>query len=253
MALPVKGQTKQKIDPSKIAGDIIDDVIVPVPSEVFMVLDKLGQPDWKSELPDIIRSRFTGDRAHVALLLGTVIADGFVAVQAQNSERVKETGREVLRLAAAIGVRESVVRRSKSIIDAADNKDWRGIRSELDKALLEVRTAMQELNDEKLAQLVSLGGWLRGTEVVTSIIEKNYSADRAELLNQPLLIDYFSSQLHSMPPGLEASSFVVSIKSGLKKIRPLIGDGNDVISKESVIKIHEITSELVVSILATEE
>jgi hypothetical protein len=39
-----------------------------------------------------------------------------------------------------------------------------------------------ELGDEQLAQLVSLGGWLRGTEALTQVVMKNYSRDGAELL-----------------------------------------------------------------------
>ena len=34
------------------ASKIIDDVVVPVPSEVFAVLDKLGKPHWE----DVLRS-----------------------------------------------------------------------------------------------------------------------------------------------------------------------------------------------------
>ena len=28
-------------------GYVVDDVVVPVPSEIFAVLDKLGEPNWR--------------------------------------------------------------------------------------------------------------------------------------------------------------------------------------------------------------
>ena len=140
----------------------------------------------------------TGNRAQVALLLGTVIADGFIAVEAEDSERVKQIGQEVLNLADAINVRKAVIARSKSIIDTAEAKNWRAVREELDGALQDVRGAMVELGDADLAQSVSIGGWIRGTEVLTSIVGKNYSTSGAELLNQPELLNYFSRRIDEM-------------------------------------------------------
>ena len=67
------------IDLSKFPAAAVDEVVVPVPSEIFSVLDKLGSPNWKAEMRDNL-GKNTGNRAQVALLLGTVIADGFVSV-----------------------------------------------------------------------------------------------------------------------------------------------------------------------------
>ena len=72
------------------------------------------------------------------------------------------------------------------------------MREELDGALQDVRRAMVELGDDDLAQLVSIGGWIRGTEVLTSIVSRNYSASGAELLNQPELLNYFSRRIDEM-------------------------------------------------------
>jgi len=155
------------IDLAKFPAASVDDVVVPVPSEVFLVLDKLGSPNWKEEL-DGEPSANTGNRAQVALLLGTVIADGFIAVQARDAPKVKEIGQQVLSLADAINVRKAVIARSKSITEKADRKQWDEVRREFDGALQDVKGAMQELGDEDLAQLVSVGGWVRGTQVLTS-------------------------------------------------------------------------------------
>lgn len=233
-------------------ADSVDEVIVPVPSEIFIVLDKLGSPNWRGEMRQSL-GRSTGNRAQVALLLGTVIAEGFIAVEAEDSERVKDIGREVLELAAAINVRKAVVSRSKSIVDKAEARDWNAVRRELDGALQDVRGAMNELNDDDLAQLVSLGGWLRGTQVLTSIVGKDYKSDRAELLHQPELLNYFSRRLDSMNSRLRESDLISQIQAALIEIRPLISvDNGEDISAESVDRIHTVTSELVVNITASE-
>jgi flagellar biosynthesis regulator FlaF len=242
----------EQIDLSQFPAAAVQDVVVPVPSEIFNVLDKLGSPNWKGELRDSLGKQ-SGNRAQVALLLGTVIAEGFIAVEAEDSERVKEIGRDVLELSRAIGVEKAVVTRSKAIVDKADARDWNGTRRELDGALQDVRSAMNELNDEDLAQLVSLGGWVRGTEVLTSIVQKDYKPARAELLHQPELLNYFNRRLDDMSPRLRKSALVTQLKSMLEEIRPLIlqGEGRK-ISPESVERIHTVTSKMVVTITATD-
>jgi len=241
-----------QIDLSKFPAAAVDDVVVPVPSEVFNVLDKLGTPNWKDELRDNLGTN-TGVRAQTALLLGTVIAEGFIAVEAEDSERVKQIGKEVLDLSEAIGVRGAVVARSKAIIEKADARDWPGTRKELDGALHDVRGAMDELNDQDLSQLVSLGGWVRGTEVLTSIVKKDYEVRRAELLHQPELLNYFDRRLDDMSPKLRKNDLVTQLKGMLKEIRPLIleNDGRK-ITPQSVQRIHDVTTRMVTNITASD-
>ena len=241
------------IDLSKFPAAEVDNVVVPVPSEVFSVLDKLGSPNWRGELRSSL-GKNTGNRAQVALLLGTVIAEGFIAVEAEDSERVKEIGKEVLVLAEAINVRKAVIARSKSITEKAEAKDWRSVRKEFDGALRDVRSAMEELGDDELAQLVSIGGWLRGTQVLTSIVSKNYSQDGAELLYQPQLLDYFTRRLDGLKSTrLGKDDLVVRIRKTLNGIRPLIGkDDGSKISADNVQRINKMTSEMVVAITSKE-
>jgi len=242
-------EPKQHIDVARLPqqATIVDDVIVPVPSEVFGVLDKLGSPNWH----DVLRSVDTtppGPRGETALLLGDVIAEGFIAVEAQDPEQVKKIGRTVLDLSTALGVKKAVTARSSAIIEYADKKDWPSVRTELDKALTDVRNAMYELHDEDLAQLVSLGGWLRGTEALTQVVKRSYSKDSAGLLHQPALLDYFDKRISHMPSHLRSDETVANVQKHLKEIRPLIGEADSDISLQSVEQIGDIVHSLVMSI-----
>ncbi len=241
------------IPPKKIAisdfpAAAVDDVVVPVPSEIFAVLDKLGNPNWKDQLRDG-KVKTPEDRARTALLLGNVIAEGFVAVEAEDSEQVKDIGRQVLTLAEAINVRKSVITRCKSITDKADQRDWKGVRSEFDGALQDVRAAMDELNDHDLSQLVSLGGWLRGTEVLTSIVQSGFSKDGAELLHQPELVSYFDRCIGSMSSRLRKNPLVSHIRDVLRKIGPIVSESGDAITADNVKVIHDLTREVNTQVL----
>ena len=244
-------QPKQHIDIDKLPQQarMVEDVVVPVPSEVFGVLDKLGSPNWR-EVLRTDEAHAPGPRPQTALLLGSVIAEGFIAVEAQDAEQVKTIGRSVLDLSNAIGVRKTVVARSNAIIEAADKKDWQRARHELDGAEQDVKSAMHELRDDELAQLVSLGGWLRGTEALTQVVTKNYSQDGAELLHQPTLLDFFQRHLDGMSGRLKNDEAVADIRKRLPEIRPLIGEQDSVISEKSVEQIRGIVGDLVKSISA---
>ncbi len=207
------------IDLSKFPATQLDDIVVPLPSEVFNVLDKLGTPNWQEQLREpIIKNR--GEREQIALLLGSVVAEGFVAVEATDKARVKQIGRDVLELARAIGVESTVLTRTNSIVTKADTGDWISVRRELDGALTDVKRAMIELKDAQLAHLVSLGGWLRGTEVLTAVVQKSYSSDGADLLNQPDLLRYFQERLADMPPRMRSKPLVNRMQKGLDEISP---------------------------------
>lgn len=236
----------KKIDVSKIKTNI-DDVVVPVPSEVFNVLDKLGHPAWESEV-QIDTSTKPSSRPHISLLFGTVIADGFLAVEAKDKEKVKEIGRRVLELANALAVRHVVESHCQSIIDAADANNWNVVRSELDKTQADVKQAMEELKSRDESQLVSIGGWLRGTEALSDIVLKDYQPDRAELLHQPDLLATFDRQLNAMSPKTRTSNLITKLQSGLSQIQPLIATDEDTLKKDNVEQINHITTSLVKAI-----
>jgi hypothetical protein len=241
LSLPVgAAEPPQRIDVKQLSRKV-DDVVVPLPNEVFGALNKLGGVNWKEFVRSGKGSNFT-ERPRIALLLGTVIADGFIAVQAEDAPTVKDIGQRVLGLAKGIGVGNSITPHAKAITEAADKKNWVGVRQELDRTQNSVQQAMNEVHDEKLSHLVSLGGWLRGTEVLTSVVNKRFSTDGAELLHQPDLLSYFQDRLQAMPEF--NMKLLQDIQAALGEVRPLIDVGNANISPDSVKKINEITSRL---------
>ncbi|MEO6741851.1 MAG: hypothetical protein ABIP20_16520 [Chthoniobacteraceae bacterium] len=239
--------TQLDLDKLPTQAKVIDRVVVPVPNEVFAVLDKLGKPRWAGLIHrDVSKSKPSGEAPQIAMMLGAIIAEGFIAVEAEDAEEVKELGRAILTFANAIGVRKAVVRRASSVIEFADQKRWNRVRTELDGALTDVRSAMIELNSEPLAQLVSLGGWLRGTEVLAQVVGTDFSRNGAELLHQPGLVEHFEKQVDGMKARLRSNTVVGKVRQGLAEIQPLIGVGDaSKISAKTVKDIATITGRLV--------
>ena len=230
----------EQLDLANFPGEIVDKVVVPIPAEIFAVLDKLGEPEWSNGISILEEQPKTNDRAILALTFGSLIGEGFIAVQAKDKEKIKTIGHRVLNLSESLGLANAVRAHSLGIIEAADRRDWDQIRRELDDTQRTFRETMERLRDEEMSGLVSLGGWLRGTNVVTRFIGEAYSEDKAELLNQPGLIVYFREMLASMEGPSKSSSEIRAISTGLARLEGVI-TGAETFSEEDINELHDIS------------
>src|SRR5438094_8198253 len=130
-------QATERID-IKHMSKKVENVVVPLPNEIFGALNKLGSVNWREYVRTEKTSNFT-DRPRIALLLGSVIADGFIAVQAEDTPAVKEIGQRVQSLAEKINVKSTITQHAKAIIEGADKKRWPSVRQELDRTQNDVQ------------------------------------------------------------------------------------------------------------------
>jgi hypothetical protein len=207
----------QKLVLEDFPGSLVDQTVVPVPGEIFSVMDKIGAPDWQGQLRSVT-GELSADRVKLSLTFGATVAEGFLAVQAEEVKTVKDLGRRLLKLGSALGIEDRVLPHYRSILESAESADWKAVRAEIDRTQQTVRQSMEELRDGDLATLVSLGGWLRGTETLTTLITESYSGDRAELLNQPDLVLHFVKTVGAMNESLRDHEDVVAIAKGLVEI-----------------------------------
>ena len=247
LAIPVFGQA-----PSDQSGQLppqarpVEGVLLPVPKEIFRSLDEFRNANWRAvQRPEVVQWKPHGDQVQIALLLGVVVAEGFIAMDAEDSTEVKNVGNAVLRLARGLGVEKSALRRSRSIIEHADKSEWAAARKEWDGVFSDLQSGMIEIKSKELAQLVSLGGWLRGTEALGALVLQNYSPERAELIRQPVLLDYVEKQLLAMSSGIQTHQLVAKMREGLQRIRVLIKNENGPPTEKTVKEIDGICKELV--------
>lgn len=219
-------------------------VAVPVPKEIFRSLDQFRDANWRPvKRPEVAGWKSHGDQAQIATLLGIVIAEGFIAMESEDSTEVKDLGRTVLTLARGLGVEERALRHSRSIIELADKGEWIAARQEWDGVLSDIEGGMIELKSTQLAQLVSIGGWLRGTEALSALVLQRYSSEHSGLIHQPVLVDYLEKQLLAMNGDIQARPIVVKLLDGIRRIRTL--SGSQPLPEETVRKVHGICKELV--------
>ena len=230
----------------------VDALTVPTPGEFFKAIEKGGKPNWSSEYRPPISINST-DRAQMALNLGTLIADGYIAVEAHDGQQVKNVGKDVLAVAKKLSVSQSVLARGQSITQFAENNAWDQLNEELEATQNEVKKAMEENRDTDLITLVSIGGWIRGTEVVTGLILQNYNPEDAKLLRQPALVGYLKGKLNQLPERIQKDPLVQTINQDLNGIQKMVSFSADHVPTVDEVKdLNTAASKITTEIGASE-
>jgi hypothetical protein len=229
-----------------------DSITVPTPGELFAALGKAGKINWSAQYRAPIPVTYA-NRAQIALNLGGLIADGFIAVEAKDGQQVKNIGSDIIKLGKAIGVSEELLSRGNSINEFAENNQWNTLQEELEATQNEVKSSMQSHADQDLVILVTVGGWIRGTQVVTGAIMKNYNESAAKVLREPALVRFMQSKLNAISPELRQEPLVKDVSEQLTGIEKLVSfpEGKAPIA-EDVKKLNEAVGKLMAKIESKE-
>ena len=214
-------------EPARLPADQLakavrnDSITIPTPGELFAALEKPGKPNWVGQMRGPISTSYK-NRAQIALNLGSLIADGFIAVEAKDSQQVKNIGTDIIKMAKALGVSENVLSRGNSINEFAENDEWDALQEELEATQNEVKSSMQSHRDQDLIILVSVGGWIRGTQVVSAAVMQNYDERAAKVLRQPALVNFIHAQMNDVSPETHDDPLVKEVSDQLSGIEKLV-------------------------------
>lgn len=203
----------------------LETMTLPSPGEFFAAVDKQFQPNW-SQLVRPALPVATHRREHLALQLGVLLADGYVAIEAQDGQAAKNNGRDVLNLARKLNVSQNVLARGQNISDLADKSDWRTLREELDAMQNDIRLSMQEQNDYDLLVFLMIGSWIRQLEIASNLLEKNPIPDASGLLVQPAILDHLLERLGDLPEKTRANPLAQSFRAQLETLKAPMKQGS---------------------------
>jgi hypothetical protein len=223
----------------------------PSVAEIFQQLDDLKPLPYDQLKRDFPQATHAG-REQMGMVFGGLVADGFLIVEAQKKNLVEDLGRVLLRQARSLGVGDRVMRHSASLTELGKKGDWQAVRRELISTQQDVEEAMTALRDQKMAHLISLGGWLRGLEICAGAVESNYTTDRAAVLWQRDLINYFAEELKTLPPAVAHKPLFEKIRAGVEAIRALLNRAPEKMSLEDVKTLHAQAKELNLAIAAAD-
>src|SRR5213594_311833 len=198
-----------------------DSISIPTPGELFAAIGKAGKTNWSGQYRGPIPVTYR-NRAQIALNLGGLIADGFIAVEAKDSQQVKNIGTDIIKMAKALGVSENVLSRGNSINEFAEKDEWDALQEELEATQNEVKSSMQSHRDQDLIILVSVGGWIRGTQVVSAAVMQNYDERAAKVLRQPALVNFIESKMNDISPDVRNEPLIKEVSGQLPGIEKLV-------------------------------
>lgn len=221
-----------------------DSLSIPMPGELLAALNKLGKLDWSAKYRPPIRTDWPS-RPQGALNLGGLIADAYIAVEAEDTQQVKNLGKDILALGKSLGVSKEILDRGKSLAEFADTKQWDVLKEELEATQNEVKDAMEHNKDQDLVGLVTLGGWLRGTEVLSDWIGEHYTEAGAKLLRQPGIVGFLGKKLEEMPEKTRAETSVKKAQAKLKEIEAVVSFPTDTApTQDAIKKLHQLAADL---------
>ncbi|MBR6576517.1 MAG: hypothetical protein IKK73_05235 [Akkermansia sp.] len=168
-------------------------------SKIFAQLDNL--PAIPEEY--VLRQRPENlplNAGKLALEMGYLMADGFIAVRSGHMNDVKPIALDLSRYGKAMGVGEKMNSYSASLLEHAEKgqlEEFKRILSSTQSAVNEELTA---LRDPDLAHLLALGGWVRALDASAAAIEQKFDANQAIVIFYPDAPAYFNEILQGLNP-----------------------------------------------------
>ena len=222
----------------------LDGISVPSPGEIFVAINKVSRPNW-AMLSHGEAAPLTTNRAQLALAVGVLVTNGYIAVEAQDGQQVKNIGRDIMTLSKALGVSQNILSRGNNLIEFADHSEWDSLRQELEATENEVKNTMIEQQDRNLVTLTSAGAWIRGLEVAAGIVASNYSPEGAALLDEPALARHLATDLEELSPKLKKDPLVMQVKETLAAIATILEQQNHSVHQDVLVEIEKKASGLV--------
>lgn len=186
-------------------------------SKIFAQLDNL--PAIPEEY--VLRRRpenLPMDAGKLALEMGYLLADGFIAVRSGHMNDIKPIALDLSRYGKAIGVGEKMNTYSASLLEHAEKgqlEEFKRILTSTQEAVNEELTA---LRDPDLAHLLALGGWVRALEASAVAIEQRFDAGQAAIIFYPDAPAYFNEILSGLHPRTAKRLRVANMSGHLEQL-----------------------------------
>lgn len=158
----------------------------------------------------------TAARPLSAFVLGGLMADSFIALQATDAQQFRNNNQDILTYCRVLGLNEKLAPRLMSQGKLAEKDKWTDLRQEVVDGHQVLCRVLHEQRDEDLAVLVDLGIWLRLLEVVSHVVEE--SQDKAMLplaIGSPKLLLDLQNRFGRISEAVRMGENVASIGDAL--------------------------------------
>lgn len=181
------------------------------------------------------------DRSDLAIEIGFLIAEGFLAVENNTLDDIEEIAKDLSRYGKALGAGERVNRHASRLLDHAKKRETEKLKAELAATQKDVEIELVQLRDSDLAHLISLGGWIRALECASLAVDRKFTEERANQLFREDVADYYEVILGQLDPRVSKRKHIKQLRklcSSLKNTMTLAAD-----QEPTEAKVKEIREE----------
>lgn len=185
-------------------------------SKIFDQLDNL--PAIPEEY--VLRKRpekLPTDAGTLALEMGYLLADGFLAVRSGHMNDVKPIALDLSRYGKALGVGEKMNTHSAGLLEHAEKGQLEEFKKVLSSTQTDVNAELASLKDPDLAHLIAFGGWVRALDASIAAVLSKFDEKQAAVIFYPDAPSYFLETLTALNPQ-------TSKKLNIDKLAKLLGE-----------------------------
>lgn len=184
-------------------------------SKIFDQLDNLPA------IPEgyVLRKRpekLPTDAGSLALEMGYLLADGFLAVRSGHMNDVKPIALDLSRYGKALGVGEKMNTHSAGLLEHAEKGQLEEFKKILSNTQTDVNAELASLKDPDLAHLIAFGGWVRALDASIAAVLSKFDEKQAAVIFYPDAPAYFLETLTALNPQ-------TSKKLDIKQLADLLG------------------------------
>ncbi len=249
-AIAAENEEKAPYDPktAKDAG-----VGMPTPYDKFLALDQVltktkvkWDDTFRKVAVDVDPDSFTDKDVAIPMILGVRIADGVMAIKANNAELLNKCAADIEKLAKKMGVADADLGRARAVRAAANKGEWLKVFMELGFLQQDIMKKIDQPEHATHGTLLIVCGWMQGARYTSTVVDENYSAETSNLLREPMLAKALKGKIEGLPANLQSSPLVAKLREVLPQIERILTiplDGT--ISKENVGELNRLATEVV--------
>lgn len=207
----------------------------------------IGSIDWNSFMAPVTNKKYTSNEDKV-LNLGVRGADAYFLTKSKDSANLIAISTEINYLLNEIQLNNKSLNTSsrkaklKVLKNLVKNKNWVEVQKEITILQNSINNDFVNANNQSLVLLNNVGGWIEGYRLAVEGFNKNYKADKTDILLQNELIDYLLSQLKN-DNNLKSFTKTKSLLKTLTELNIVLKSvKNDALTKAQVSELLKILS-----------
>jgi hypothetical protein len=161
-----------------------------------------------------------------------------------SDQALEDLGDTILKLTADLGL-ENNLKGIDPLKGALKSKKQDEIKNSIDTLFAESELFLRQRDDNDLAMLVSLGGWIEMMYYASGELSTNYQTQSSKVLAQDYIVDVYINALSKLKIFVQESPVLLTITRQLPEVKRLMDNPTDQqISQEAVKGIYAIAKNL---------